>query len=164
MIKPLIAVILLSSATPASSAPAPKKTFGSRAELYRTVTAAEVLDRGRRLVHLSHTCTLRVDGGEYPVIDIQEIVKGATTPRGVNQIVVLSPGGRAVQRIEYTRQRPLFCLENRLYVWGDLAIGNVGPEGNVLSFFNGAGDVEVTRIEPNDYPLPATGARRTPPQ
>jgi hypothetical protein len=136
----------------------------SRAQIYRALVEAQVLDPDRRLVHFSHTCSLRIEGAEFPVVDVQEIVKGAVTPRGVNRIVVFAPGGKAVQLIGYTTERPLFCDGNRLYVFGDLEVDGVGPEGNVLTFSARGKQVKLSHIEANDYPVPATRARRRVPQ
>lgn len=136
----------------------------SRLEIYNALQTARVLDPDRQLVHLSYTCTLRIEGHAYPVVDLQELVRGAVTPRGVNRIIVLDSTLRPVQRIDYTTQRPLFCVENRLYVFGDLEIGNILPQGNVLTFSNRARDVKLSHVEANDYPLPLTRTRKLPPQ
>lgn len=137
---------------------------GPRAQVYRALVEAKILDPDRRLVHFSHTCSLRIDGAEFPVVDLQEIVKGAATPRGVNRIVVFGPDRKAVQVIGYTTERPLFCVENRLYVYGDLEVGGVAPEGNVLTISDRGRQVKVSHIEANDYPVPATRVRRGVPQ
>ena len=138
--------------------------LGSRAQIYRALVEAKVLDPDRRLVHFSHTCSLRIDGAEFPVVDVQEIVKGVSTPRGVNRIVVLGPDKKLVHRLEYTTERPLFCEGNRLYVFGDLEVGGVGPGGNVLTLSGRGKQVKVSHIEANDYPVPATRDRKNVPQ
>jgi hypothetical protein len=43
----------------------------SRDQLYAALLEAKVLNPERELVHLSHTCTLDIDGGKYPVVDLQ---------------------------------------------------------------------------------------------
>ncbi len=135
----------------------------SRARLFELLKADGTLDPHRRLVHLSQACSVRVEGKLYPVVDVQEIVKGAVTPRGVNRIVVLD-GTKVVQALEYSTQRPLFCEGARLFVYGDLKIGNVGPEGNVLTFGHGAKEVSLSHVEANDYPVAETGGRKVGPQ
>jgi hypothetical protein len=150
-------LILGSSAVPrgaAASAPHP-----TRSQLYQALVAGKVLDPYRLLVHLSHTCNLRVDGQWLPVVDVQELVKGAVVPRGVNRIIILDSRLKRVREIGYTGERPLFCRDNRLYVWGDLQIGNTGPEGNVLSFTHGGRGVSVSFLESNDVPIPQTRRR-----
>jgi hypothetical protein len=139
-------------------------TTPRRAELFRALLAARAVHPDRLLVHMSETCSLRIDHKSYPVVDLQELVKGATTPRGVNHIIILSPSLKLVQKIEYTTQRPLFCLENRLYVWGDIMIGNVMPEGSVLTFTQHGREVSLSQVEANDMPVPPTGQRKQPPQ
>jgi hypothetical protein len=93
------------------------------------------------------------------VVDLRELVKGSATPRGVNRIVVLSPALKPVRSIEYTRERPLFCLGNQLFLWADLTIENAGQEGNVLTFTHQGRDVSVRHVEPNDFPVPPTKDR-----
>jgi hypothetical protein len=136
----------------------------SRAKLYAALLDAKVLNPDRELVHLSHTCNLHIDGGEYPVVDLQEIVKSETSPRGVNRIIVLDAQLKPVQKIEYTTHRPLFCVENQLYVYGDLAIDNVVPEGNVLTFSKQGHVIKLSHIEAHAYPIPITRDRKSPPQ
>lgn len=136
----------------------------SRAQLYAALLDAKVLNPDRELVHLSHTCNLHIDGGEYPVVDLQEIVKSETSPRGVNRIIVLDAQLKPVQKIEYTTHRPLFCVENQLFVYGDLAIDNVVPEGNVLTFSKQGHVIKLSHIEAHAYPIPITRDRKSPPQ
>jgi hypothetical protein len=158
-----LAVALLASATIPAAAQDDQLT-ASRAAVFRALVAGKVLDPDRELVHMSHACSLRVDNRLLPVIDVQELVKGAVTPRGVNRIVVLDSALSVVRTVEYTTERPLFCLENRLYVWGDLMIGNRLPEGNVLTFRNSGRDIAVSHVEANDLPLLRSRERKLPPQ
>lgn len=58
----------------------------SRERLFQALLADNVLDPDRQLVHMSHACSLRVDDQSLPVVDVQELVKGASAPRGVNRI------------------------------------------------------------------------------
>jgi len=119
-----------------------------------------VFHRDRQLVHLSHVCNLQISGRLFPVVDVMELVRGATTPRGVNRIIILTDKLVPVQTIDYTTQRPLFCQKQRLFVFGDLMIGNVLPEGNVLSFSDNGRVVDVQRVDANELPIPATGRGR----
>lgn len=136
----------------------------SRSQLYSALLSGGVLNLDRQLVHLSNACVLRIDGGNYPVVDIQEIVKSDTSPRGINQIVVLDPHMKPVKEIEYTTQRPLFCDGNKLYVFGDLDIDNALPEGNVLTFSHDGKTVSLSHVEASQYPIPLTKDRTAPPQ
>jgi hypothetical protein len=112
------------------------------------------IDPDRQLIHLSHVCNLRISGRSFPVIDLQEIVKGAATPRGVNTIIILAASLHPIRKIGYTRERPLFCKENQLYVWGDLTIDGIASEGNTLTFTNSGKDLELSHVEANNYPVP----------
>ena len=136
----------------------------SREQLYSALLDAKVLNPDRELVHLSHTCNLHIDGGEYPVVDLQEMVKSDTSPRGVNRIIVLDAQLKPVQKIEYESHRPLFCVENRLFVYGDLTIDGLLPEGNVLTFSKQGHVVNLSHIEAHAYPVPITRDRKSPPQ
>lgn len=113
-----------------------------------------VLEDGRQLVHLSHVCTLDIEGARYPVVDLRELVQGAVSPRGASRIVVLNSQLSPVRTIKYTSQRPLFCHENRLILYDDLEVDNVGPEGNMLTLSDGGQTIEVGQANPNEFPAP----------
>jgi hypothetical protein len=113
----LLIACLIVSALAQQTAPQP-----TRPQLYRALLVGKALDPDRRIVHLSHACNLRVKDEWLPVVDLQEMVKGAMVPRGVSHIVILNRALKPLHMIEYTDQRPLFCLENRLYLSADLAI------------------------------------------
>jgi hypothetical protein len=132
----------------------------TREQLYRALVAAKAIDPDRRLSHLSHTCNLRVDGEWYAVVDLQELVKGEVTPRGVNHIIVLTAGLKPLHQIEYTRERPLACFGNRLHVFGFLAINNTEPSGNILTFTKHAREISISRMEANDLPFPLSRNRK----
>lgn len=134
-------------------------TFEERTILFNALLKAGVLQKDRRLVHLSHVCNLQVSGKSFPIIDIMESVKGAMTPRGINRIVVLDMALVVVQTIDYTTERPLFCRGNQLFVSGYLMIDGVLPEGNVLTFTHDARHIEISQIEPNELPIPITGTK-----
>jgi hypothetical protein len=128
----------------------------SRQALMNRLSTQSVVEPGQMLSHLSHVCSLLIEGKPYPVVDVQALVRGAQTPRGVNTILILAPSLDIVRRIDYTTERPLFCAGNRLYVWGDLQIDGVEGTGNELTFTNDAGVTAVRRIEANDVPAYAT--------
>ena len=136
----------------------------SRAALFRALLLARVLHPDRLLVHLSHTCSLRIDRHLYPVVDIQELVRGATTPRGVNRIIILNPSLKPMHTIEYTTERPLFGHAHQLYLWGDVMINDRMPEGNVLTLTQHGRAITVRHVEANDVPVPPTRQRKQPPQ
>jgi len=127
----------------------------SRQALLHQAWAAQVLDPDRLAAHASHACSLRIEDQWFPVLDVRELVKGAATPRGVNTIVVLDPALEVAARLPYTTQRPLFCLGNRLYVWGDLSIDGVASEGNELTFTDRAHRFTLSHVEANDVPAPS---------
>jgi hypothetical protein len=127
----------------------------SRRDLMHQAWAEQIFDPDRAVSHASHACSLRIDEQWYPVLDVQELVKGDATPRGVNTIVVLDPNLKVAQRLPYTTERPLFCLGNRLYVWGDLRVDGGTSEGNELTFTDRARQVTLAHVEANDVPAPS---------
>ena len=150
----LAATLLLTGCQTAPSSSTSATTRGeSRAELRAALLNSGVVSRDRQLIHLSKVGDLEIDGGTFPVVDIMELVPGTVTPRGFNRIIVLDSALKPVQQIEYTTERPLFCLENRLYLFGDLLIQNILPEGNVLTFTQQGRQVAVSRKDFNDLPL-----------
>ena len=151
-------ILIVNTKLPAQTATSPS-TFEERTIFFNALLKAGVLDKDRRLVHLSHVCNLQISGKSFPIIDIMESVKGAMTPRGINRIVVLDIALVVVQIINYTIERPLFCRGNQLFLSGYLMIDGVLPEGNVLTFTHGAQHVEVSKVDPNELPIPITGTK-----
>lgn len=142
--------------------PEVERLQSSRQELLRRALAAQAFDPAREVVHASHVCSLRIDGRWFPVLDVQELVKGVVTPRGVNTIVVLDPELALAMRLPYTAERPLFCLDDRLYVWGDLQVEAAAAEGNELTFHDHGRRLTLRHVEAND--LPAVPGTRPPAQ
>lgn len=132
---------------------APPPPLDDQARLVTALRIAGELNPARGLAHVSHACDLLIEGERYPVADVRELVRGATTPRGVNRIVVLSPDLVPVQRVPYASQRPLLCRGNRLYLFGAVRLDELPPEGNVLVFSDKAQQVRVVSVGFNDWPI-----------
>jgi hypothetical protein len=113
---------------------------------------AKVIQPDLVLVHASQTCDLLADGLALHVVDVRQIGKTAGSPRGFNHIAVFDPSWRLVQDIGYVDQRPLFCKGNELVLFGDLAIRNEMPEGNVLAFHDKGASVTVRSLDYNSLP------------
>lgn len=126
--------------------------FSDHAVLEAFLREADVLSTDRQLVHLSHTCNLVIAGRDYPVLDIRELIQGAVVARGYNRLATLNREGKVLAVIEYGNARPLFCRGASLFLFGDIAVGNVGPEGNVLTFSTDGSVVNVGHVDPNEYP------------
>jgi len=124
----------------------------ARRSLVLALKKANALHPSRLVAHLSHVCSLELAGKRYPVIDLRELVRGETTPRGVNTILVLDPNLSLVQRFDYTTERPLFCVADRLYVWGDLRITDLSAEGNELTFDDEGHVSSLQQVDANDVP------------
>ena len=143
----LFAVLPTFAITATASEPA-----WTRATLWKAVAASKLVDPDRTLVHFSHVCTLQIESAYYPVLDLRENVKGAVSPRGYNRVLLLSPKLKLVRAIEYMQARPLFCRDNKLYLWDSIAIDNLGGEGNVWTFSQGGKTAEASEVDPNDLP------------
>lgn len=149
----LLLVVLLASACWAQG------PVLSRGKLYGLLRTAGLLDADRKLVHLHQTCNLRIDGRWFPVVDVQEIIPAAMTARSENRVIVLDARGKVVQKFEYGLNRPLFCVAEKLFVYGDLRIDGVAGEGNVLTFRDGGARIELSHVEPQNYPVADTKKR-----
>lgn len=136
----------------------------SRQQLYQALTKAKALGPDRMLVHFSHTCDLRIANRLHPVVEIRELVKGASTPRGVNRIIILSPSLAILQAFDYTNERPLFCSGSKLYLYSDITIDGVQGEGNVIDVAPQLKDWKLSHVDPNDLPVPVTRLRKASPQ
>lgn len=132
---------------------APPLPLDDQARLVAALHNAGELNRARGLAHVSHACDLLIDGERYPVADVRELVRGATTPRGVNRIVVLSPALIPVRHVAYVNQRPLLCQGNRLYLFAAIRLDELPPAGNVLVFSDKARVAQVESVSVNDWPV-----------
>jgi hypothetical protein len=135
--------------------------LGDRSLLLNAIRASDQIEPSGRIVHLSHVCDLQVDGGTLHVVDLRQLFGEGSSPRGLNQIVVVDTELHVIRALEYANARPLQCRGADVLLFGDVSIDNLGPEGNVLTFSNGGQAVEVTgQIEAADLPA-ASGARPT---
>lgn len=136
---------------PTKSDSTAKFALSDQAQLKKQLGHAGLLNPDRLLAHLSHVCDLTIAGKRYSVVDLRELVKGANTPRGVNQILILDAHLNSVQKIEYGNSRPLFCKGNQLFLYGDLTLNDFANPGNRLTFA-ADGEIEnVDWVEANDW-------------
>lgn len=139
----------------------------TRSRIYAALQQEQLLHPERQLAHYSHACSLLIDGASYPVVNLYEVVPGGKVAHSVVSVIVLSPSLRRVAFLENLSRdtEALFCLDNRLYLSETYGIGNAAPYGNVLQFKDRGRSIAVIgQIEPMDFPLPLTKARRQPPQ
>jgi len=137
----------------ASSLAGESVKLDDRILIFNALNKQNLLHKDRQLVHLVHLCNLVIDDEYYPVIDVIEHVKGAQVPRGVAHIFVLDSSLKLTKKIYYDgTSSPLYCKDNRLFLFGFLAIDGLVPEGNVLSFSNAGKKVIVSEMETNDFP------------
>lgn len=129
----------------------------ARSTLLERAASQGFFGEHRLVSHVSHVCSLRIGGDWFPVLDVQELVRGAVTARGANSIIVIDSELRMVRRFDYTSERPLFCRENRLFVFGDLQIDGVVSQGNELTFTDRGRVVALRHVDANEIPAPAAG-------
>ena len=152
----LFLVIAGASLGASDAAPSNEFRLRDRQTSAAALLKAGTLHRDRQLVHLSHVCDIEMKGKHLPIVDLRELVPGASSARGVNRIILLNDKLAPVKTIDYTTQRPLFCSGQRLFVFGDLSVG-AGPEGNVLEFIDDGRTVRAYQIEVNKLPAPTSG-------
>jgi hypothetical protein len=117
-------------------------------ELKKTLIDAKVVNVDRILTHCSHTCDLEFAGDPYHVLDVRELVKNVSVPRGVNHIVILNSAWKVSKTVSYADQRPLFCRGDELFVFGKLHVPeSVGDAGNVIVFRGPELDVEFLNVD-----------------
>ena len=121
--------------------------------IFKALKKQGVFNKYRKLVHLSHVCNLVIDSSQYPVINVQEDVKGAQVAHSVNNILILDPSLKLIKKISYDgASGPLYCDDNKLFAYGSIDIDELAAEGNVLSFSNKGKKVVVSAMEANDFP------------
>jgi hypothetical protein len=125
--------------------------LSDRDTLVKVFKQKNITDPLRALAHLSHVCTLQVNGKQLAIVDLRELVRSPTVSRGVNSIIVLSADMSVLNRIEYTQSRPLTCKGNQLLVWGDLTIPEFNSPGNLLTFDVNGKVNQLTAVENNEW-------------
>ena len=143
---PMIMLLCWVANAPGTEAMPPK------AAILNALMAAEVTDPDRQLTHLSHACTLLLYGQRFPVIDVREIVPSVPSPRGLNAIVILDHQLRVRRAVGYVDERPLYCIGNRLLLYGELSVDNVGAAGNVLTVDDAGARIGVSSLEASEWP------------
>lgn len=107
-------------------------------KIYAALLAQGLADATRTLVHLSHACEAGDGGRAYHVVEMRELVKGGSSPRGVNQLVVLDRRLRVTARLELGSARPYYCTGNTVVLNQPVDIPEAGTMANVLRL-NSAG-------------------------
>ncbi|VAW68436.1 hypothetical protein MNBD_GAMMA10-2483 [hydrothermal vent metagenome] len=127
--------------------------LNDRINIFNALQKQKIFNKHRILVHLTHICDLIIDNRHYPVINIKEHVKGAQVPRGVGHIIVLDSSLNLIKKIYHDgASSPLYCKDNKLFLYGYIDIDGLAAEGNVLSFGNKGKKVVVSEMESNDFP------------
>ncbi|GAA6166528.1 hypothetical protein [Sessilibacter corallicola] len=128
--------------------------LNDRQAIYDSLEKQNILNKHRKLVHITHICNLKIDHNDYPVVNVIEHIPGAQTPRGVNRILILDSELKLKSKVDYDGSVfPLFCENNSLFLHGFITIDGLLPEGNVLTFSDQGTKILVTNIEANNFPL-----------
>jgi hypothetical protein len=135
-----------------SAAASGEGLLSDRTTILRALSEFGVLSQNKWLVHFSHACTLNIRGKRFPVLDVQERLKDAPEGESVNRIIVMDERLRPVNSINYTSERPLYCIGNQLVVFGDLLVDGHGAAGNILTFFDFGRELKVSRLSKTDLP------------
>jgi hypothetical protein len=138
---------------PAPATPGEAVLAGRRA-LVEALAAQGAFSPERQVSHVSHACTVVVDGEPFPVVELNELVHGAAVPRGVSTLLVLDRSLKISRRFENTSGGPLFCRGAELYVNGDVFVEEIQGEGNKLVFGKGGRILSIEQVEANDVPAP----------
>lgn len=136
----------------------------ARETVYATLVGERVLTNDASITHLTHVCSLRVEGMLYPVIDLQETSQRGLTAGGANTIVVLSPALKVVHKLPYVSEAPLYCEDDTLFVFGDLDLGDLFGIGNRLKFRDRAETILADSIDVTKMPMQPSGGRKSAPQ
>ncbi len=72
--------------------------LNDRMLIFKALKKQGVFNKYRKLVHLSHVCNLVIDSSQYPVINVQEDVKGAQVAHSVNNILILDPSLELIKK------------------------------------------------------------------
>jgi hypothetical protein len=125
-----------------------------RARILSALKASGALHPPNVIAHLSHVGSVIVDGRPFPVVDVRELVRSVSSPRGWNQIIVLDEDLKLVKAFNYDDQRPLFCRDNELVLWGSLNLPgtvNANEAGNVLSFSNAGKTISARNVDYHEF-------------
>ncbi len=96
------------------------------------------------LTHFSHVCELvKSDGGIIYVADRRAVLPGMSAPRGLNYITFFTEDFTYLGKVRYTSARPLWCDNNKLYLFGNLDGGDIPGEGNVIDLSGGFHDLQL---------------------
>ncbi len=125
--------------------------LGDRDLLLNRVKDLELLEKGRHTTHLSHVCNIIVANKKLAVIDLREQINGASSARGINRIIILDGNLELLNQIEYGNNRPLFCEENKLYIFGELYIEGFPEPGNIIQFDAFGNIQDLMQVDNNDW-------------
>lgn len=137
--------------------------------IYQALKKDDLLSRSKELIHMNHACSLKIDGKWFPVV---EIIQSGTPEAGFhdreNTITILSPDLKVLQKLsaphsELSDVRPRYCVDNKLIVYGQVEVPEVG-KGNVLTVSDHGKNVQAVTVDDTKLPLVPTGKRTASPQ
>jgi hypothetical protein len=94
---------------------------------------------GLLLTHFSHVCELSTDDGKrIYVADRRAVLRGMSSPRGLNFITFFAEDHTYLGKFRYVQARPLWCDGGKLFLFGNL-------EGATPSGSNTSNVIDVSR-------------------
>jgi hypothetical protein len=92
---------------------------------------------GLFLTHFSHVCELSTDDGKrIYVADRRSVLRGMSSPRGLNFITFFAENHTYLGKFRYVQARPLWCEGGKLFLFGNLEGATPGG-GNVIDVSRG---------------------------
>lgn len=94
------------------------------------------------LTHFSHVGHLVTSSGErVDIVDRRAVLGGMLAPRGQNYITFFDGQHQYLGKLHYVSNSPLWCDGSKLYLAGDIDLGELS--GNVVDISNGYKDLTV---------------------
>ncbi len=139
--------VVFGALTAAAPRPALEAQEAGRDRLLRLVTAAGLVEPGRRLIGVQFVCSLTTGRERVGVIDLREVVPKAGSPGGVNRVLLLDRRGGLTASFDYGIARPIACRDNRLILFGAADPRHDGTGGNVIVYGAGRRIADVLLVD-----------------
>jgi len=102
-------------------------------------------EKSVKLMHFSYVGSLKTKDGPVLVVDRRSVLTGMLAPRGLNYITFFDDQLKYLGKFRYTKSRPLYCDEGKLYLFGELDGLPPGGDGNVIDVSKGYDSLRIYR-------------------
>ena len=102
-------------------------------------------EKNVKLVHFSDVGSLKTNDGPILVVDRRSVLTGMLAPRGLNFIIFFDDQMNYLGKLRYTKSRPLYCQNGKLYLYGELDGVPPAGDGNVIDVTLGYGALKIYR-------------------